>query len=62
MRQSFSVDVGIVVLHAGWQRNEFFRRTGIHTMAVDLHWCVTLWSYINEVLAISRADPRIFQT
>lgn len=62
VRLPFSVDVGIVVLHTGRQRDEFFRRTCIHTMTVDLHWCVTLWSHINGVLAVCRTDARIFQT
>ena len=42
MRKSFSVDISVIVLNASGQCDEFFRGTGIHAMAVDLHWCVAL--------------------
>lgn len=61
VRQPFGVNIGVIVLNSGWQRDKFLGGTSIHTVTIDFHWRVTLWAYIYEVFTIRGGDTGVFQ-
>ena len=60
VRQSLGVYMSVIVLYSSRKCDKLFRRTGVHTMAIDLHWGVTLWAYIYEVFSVTEPDKGVF--
>ena len=60
MRQSLGVYISVIVLYSSRKCDKLFRRTGVHTMAIDLHWRITLWAYIYEVFSVPETTTGVF--